>query len=212
MSIARGAVVFRPISSATARFDSARSRIEDAGCWFVPRAPVPAARYVVGDPRSIGAAGGWINAASPSCSVMTLAGARPQDPQPGERREGVYPVGNEIEFPAWVAFSLFVTFALVGAVAAGGVAHENGRRWWIWAPLGALFAVGPQVFVPLLEGTPLYRDSPITTLHGVIAVTCAAWCGYLARSKQRRVWLWIVLGAGLRLHRADHRRRVAGKR
>ena len=126
---------------------------------------------------------------------MTLAGARRQNQRPGERREGVYPVGSELEFPAWVAFSLFVTFALVGAVAAGGVAHENGRRWWIWAPLGALFAIGPQILVPLLEGTPLYRDSPITTLHGVIAVTCAAWCGYLARSKQRRVWLWIVLGA-----------------
>lgn len=104
-------------------------------------------------------------------------------------------MSSEIEFPAWVAFSVFVTFAVVGAVAAGGVAHENGHRWWVWAPLGTLFAIGPQILVPLLEGTPLYRDSPITTLHGVIAVTCAAWCGHLARSKQRRVWLWIVLGA-----------------
>ncbi len=126
---------------------------------------------------------------------MTLAGARRQNPRPSERREGVRSVGNELEFPAWVAFSLFVTFAVVGAVAAGGVAHENGRRWWIWAPPGALFAIGPQILVPLLEGTPLYRDSPITTLHGVVAVMCAALCGYLARSKRRRVWLWIALGA-----------------
>ena len=28
-----------------------------------------------------------------------------------------------------------------------------------------------------------------------MSVTCAAWSGYLARSKDRRVWLWIVLGA-----------------
>ena len=106
-------------------------------------------------------------------------------------------MGNagELEFPAWVASSLLVMLAVVGGVAAGGVAHENGRRWWIWAPLGALFAIGPQILVPLLEGSPLYRDSPITTLHGVVSVACAAWCGYLARSKHRRVWLWIVLGA-----------------
>lgn len=102
---------------------------------------------------------------------------------------------GEIEFPAWVAYSVLVAFAIGGALVAGGVAHENGRRWWIWAPLGTLFAIAPQVLVPLLEGSPLYRDSPITTMHGVISVMCAAWCGYLAWSKDRRVRLWIVLGA-----------------
>ena len=102
---------------------------------------------------------------------------------------------GELEFPAWVAYVAIAIFAGGGALVAGGVAGKNGRRWWIWAPLGALFAITPEVLARLLEGSPLYRDSPITTFHAVMSVTCAAWSGYLARSKDRRVWLWIVLGA-----------------
>ena len=102
---------------------------------------------------------------------------------------------GELEFPAWVAYFVIVTFAGGGALVAGGVARENRRRWWIWAPLGALFATTPEVVARLLEGSPLYRDSPITTYHAVMSVMCAAWSGHLARSKDRRVWLWIVLGA-----------------
>ncbi len=90
---------------------------------------------------------------------------------------------------------MIVTFAGGGALVAGGVARENRRRWWIWAPLGALFATTPEVVARLLEGSPLYRDSPITTYHAVMSVMCAAWSGHLARSKDRRVWLWIVFGA-----------------
>ena len=102
---------------------------------------------------------------------------------------------GELEFPAWVAYVAIATLAGGGAFVAGAVARENGRRWWIWAPLGTLFAITPEVLARLLEGSPLYRDSPITTYHAVTAVTCAAWSGYLARSKDRRVLLWIVLGA-----------------
>ena len=104
-------------------------------------------------------------------------------------------LAGELEFPAWVAYVAIATLAGGGAFVAGAVARENGRRWWIWAPLGTLFAITPEVLARLLEGSPLYRDSAITTYHAVTAVTCAAWSGYLARSKDRRVWLWIVLGA-----------------
>ena len=104
-------------------------------------------------------------------------------------------LAGELESCEWCENLFIVTLVLGGALIASGVAHENGRRWWIWAPLGALFATTPEVLVRLLEGSPLYRDSPITTFHAVMSVTCAAWSGYLARSKDRRVWLWIVLGA-----------------
>ena len=104
-------------------------------------------------------------------------------------------LAGELESCEWCENLFIVTLVLGGALIASGVAHENGRRWWIWAPLGALFATTPEVLVRLLEGSPLYRDSPITTFHAVMSVMCAAWSGYLARSKDRRVWLWIVLGA-----------------
>ena len=99
------------------------------------------------------------------------------------------------EFPEWLNNFFIGALAIGGALVAGGVAHTNGRRWWIWAPLGALFVITPEALVRLLEGSPLHRDSPITTFHAVMSATCAAWSGYLARSKDRRVWLWIVLGA-----------------
>ena len=38
-------------------------------------------------------------------------------------------------------------------------------------------------------------DPVIFAIYGVFAATFAVWSGYVARTKGRRVWLWVLLGA-----------------
>ena len=99
----------------------------------------------------------------------------------------------EIE-AAWLPFFL-AGVAFTSALLAGLAAGQNGARWWIWVPVGALLPFTPAAIVRLLEATPLV-DTAWTRLQWFIASTaCAALSGYIAWSKNRRAWLWVVLGA-----------------
>ena len=99
----------------------------------------------------------------------------------------------EIE-AVWFPFIL-ATVAIAGALLAGFAATHNGRHWWIWAPIGALLPFSPAAIINVLESSPLARDLWIPPLWAIASPACAAWSGYIARSKNRTVWLWIVLGA-----------------
>ena len=81
------------------------------------------------------------------------------------------------------------------AISAGLAAAHNGRHWWIWAPIGALLPFGPTATINILEATPLADTAWIPSRGAIASAACAAGCGYIAWSKNRRVWLWIVLGA-----------------
>ncbi len=103
--------------------------------------------------------------------------------------------GPEVS-PFW-DYMFLAAFAIIGAYVAGSIARQNGRRAWIWAPVGALFPLIAPIGARFLEGSPRDFGLPISTGYGLASVISAAWAGYLARSKHRRVWLWIVLGAVL---------------
>ena len=103
--------------------------------------------------------------------------------------------GPEVS-PFW-DYIFLAAFAIVGAYVAGTTARQNERRAWIWAPVGALFPLIAPIGARFLEGSPSDYGLSISTGYGLASMISAAWAGYLARSKRRRVWLWIVLGAVL---------------
>ena len=108
-------------------------------------------------------------------------------------------VGDRPEFeedisPFWIYFFIAV-FAMVGATVAAIVAREHERRWWIWVAPGAVFPLVPRLLGPSLEDSQLGDLIPVHMTMALILAASALGCGYLARIKGWRVWLWVVLGA-----------------
>ena len=100
-----------------------------------------------------------------------------------------------LEFEAEWDRTIAIALAIVSAVLAGLAAAHNGRHWWIWAPIGALLPFTPAAIINIVEASPFVRDPWSPPQWPIASVACAAWSGYVARSKNRNVWLWIVLGA-----------------
>ena len=91
---------------------------------------------------------------------------------------------------------LFVaTTTLAGSVFTGLAAGYNGRRWWLWAPLGPLILVGPFVLGVVAGGGPLTVEAIYWKPGWLPATICALWCGHIARTKERSVLFWAALGA-----------------
>ncbi|MYA18908.1 MAG: hypothetical protein F4Z25_01265 [Chloroflexi bacterium] len=84
---------------------------------------------------------------------------------------------------------------VAGPVFAGLVAAHNGRRWWIWGPLGPVILVGPFVLGVVAGGGPLTVEAIYWKPGWIPGTICALWCGHIARTKKRSVFLWVVLGA-----------------
>jgi len=70
------------------------------------------------------------------------------------------------------------------AIVGGAAAAQSGRSWRTWAPLSILVTL-----------TPYWADAhlPISG-YFVASVICALCSGLIARSKERRVWLWVATG------------------
>ena len=104
----------------------------------------------------------------------------------GAREASVYvvygPQGRRVSAVALIFFGSLAVLAI--AMVGGFAAAENGRRWWIWAPLCIAVPLIPFIVAVYL---PISR-------YLVSSIICALWSGYLARSKERRVWLWMALG------------------
>lgn len=110
-----------------------------------------------------------------------------------------------------LALVLVVGFiAISGATVAVIAAQESGRRWWVWLPVGAVFPfVSVGIAFLLVQDPVSHLLEPDTvsqpdefnpglwrlTRFTIASAMCATWCGYVARGKNRRVWLWVVLGA-----------------
>ena len=92
-------------------------------------------------------------------------------------------------------FVLGVAVAVVCGLLAGSAAAHNGRRRWVWIPIGALFPLTPAATVHALEAIPFIDTTWTPSQWFIASAACAAWSGYIAWTKERRAWLWGVLGA-----------------
>lgn len=87
------------------------------------------------------------------------------------------------------------TTTIAGSVFTGLAAGYNGRRWWIWAPLGPVILAGPFILGVVAGGGPLSVEAIYWKPGWLPATICALWSGHLARTKERPVLLWAALGA-----------------